>query len=158
MTNLTRLLPLLALLVPLSIPAFAEAITVTASRNATTPLRMIWVYNRATCYGAAFPKIILRKPKNGKLSYRKTKVKVPKGKRCAGKTAYAVTVYYRPNRGFRGNRKCSVRVFLSAIFGRNQSNGEIFRRENHCAVNSNPPCMADERNRHSRLFFEIGFG
>ncbi len=102
MTNLTRLLPLLALLVPLSIPAFAEAITVTASRNATTPLRMIWVYNRATCYGAAFPKIILRKPKNGKLSYRKTKVKVPKGKRCAGKTAYAVTVYYRPNRGFRG--------------------------------------------------------
>ena len=68
----------------------------------TTGLYYLWAYNRTTCYGAQYPKVRLKQPDHGKLTHRKERVRIPKGKPCAGKMAFRTVVFYTPDRGFRG--------------------------------------------------------
>ena len=85
----------------------AETFEIDVRAERTSGIYYFWSYNPTTCYGSPYPKIRLKQPKHGKLTHRKEKARIPKGKPCAGKISYRAVVYYKPDRGFRGKENVS---------------------------------------------------
>ncbi len=98
--------------------AFAETFRSNARSGAKVTVLSHWIYNNQ-CHSSNFAKVSFRQPANGTLSYVKKKVRVPKGKKCAGKLSNGVEVYYRSKPGFRGQDR--GRAYFTFDGGRNQS-------------------------------------
>jgi hypothetical protein len=67
-----------------------------------------YVFNESNCESAGIGTLNYKQPKNGKVSSRKGRSKVPAGQACAGKSFPAWIVTYTPNKGFRGKECGSI--------------------------------------------------
>ena len=86
-------------------PAYAASINVTVKSGKKTAIHTYALFNTITCATGAVPTASFRQPAHGTLSSGRRTVRIPKGKRCAGKLVKSVVVYYRSNSGFRGRDK-----------------------------------------------------
>ncbi len=80
----------------------AEKLEKTVKANHSSYLTGMALFSRRTCLGQRFPKLSRWSADHGKVSIRKIKQKIAKGKRCAGNTFYYAVVDYTPKRGYRG--------------------------------------------------------
>ena len=80
----------------------AETITKTVRSGYNSAIYSFAIYDKRGCRGGIFPKLSYSKAEQRRITLKKIKQVIPKGKRCAGNTFYYAVVYYSPNRGFRG--------------------------------------------------------
>ncbi|MEM8749328.1 MAG: hypothetical protein AAGF28_03455 [Pseudomonadota bacterium] len=89
-------------------PAFAARKKMDVRAGATTTISSMGVYNTSNCNAAPYPKVWLKQPKNGVLKSFKRRVRVEKGRKCAGKMLNYTFVSYTPKPGFRGDDRGKV--------------------------------------------------
>jgi hypothetical protein len=75
--------------------------------NKTKLIDVISLYDRDSCRQMVSGEKVRTQAKNGSLFVKRENYKLPKGP-CMGRTIKVVTVYYRPNKGFRGKDGGSV--------------------------------------------------
>ena len=85
--------------------AAAEKITKTVRSGYNSAIYSLAIYDKLSCRGGIVPRLVRSKAEHGKISMKRIKRRIPKGKRCSGNTYYYAVVYYQPNRGFRGKDK-----------------------------------------------------
>jgi hypothetical protein len=75
--------------------------------NKTKLIDVIGPYDGESCSSLVSGEKVRTQTKNGSLVVKRERYKLKKGP-CMGKTIKVVTVYYRPNKGFRGKDGGSV--------------------------------------------------
>jgi len=109
----------LGLLSLLLLTSFVQAETIrrTVSANKTTSVGAHGTYKQ-NCQPSAIPRMkVSTPPKNGTVSFKQVSFKLSEDAgRCAGRTVKGTAVYYKPNRGFRGEDVFRVR-FTMDMYG-----------------------------------------
>jgi len=97
----------LAILASLIVPtgAFAKNQNAEARSGATKIIGTFNTFNRVRCTSTPFAKASIRQPKNGTLTVRNQRHRVPKGRKCAGKMMNMSIISYKSKSGFRGKDK-----------------------------------------------------
>ncbi|WP_350333008.1 hypothetical protein [Coralliovum pocilloporae] len=105
-------------LLPASV-SFADTHTQTVRANKKTAVYNMAIYNRRHCTYAQMPEVVIvRDPKHGKVTTGKSSQKLSKNTGfCAGKRVKAINVFYKPNRGYRGDDTFKVRFRWSSYDG-----------------------------------------
>ena len=102
-----------ALALPLATGA-AHARGNAVAANKTTEVGFAWAIDARTCGNLAKPKITLGKPKHGQATAKWVTRRVVgasgAARKCNGRTAKGMAIYYTPGRGFRGQDGFRVRV------------------------------------------------
>lgn len=105
MRFLTTFCAALIFLAGLASAVYAANVNRVVPAGKTSLIFVFYNYNPETCYTSVSSKPKLRKPAHGTLTAKLTPFRVQKGKECAGRKVNAVSVFYTPDRGYRGRDK-----------------------------------------------------
>ncbi len=94
--------------------AQAETVRRTVPANKTSSVGAHATYNQQ-CHPSAIPKMKVSKaPEHGTVSFKQVSFKLSdRAGRCAGRSVKGTAVYYKPNRGYRGQDVFKVRFTMS---------------------------------------------
>ena len=85
--------------------AYAKNQNAEARSGVTKIIGRFNTFNRVSCTSTPFAKVSIRQPKNGKLTVKNQRHRVPKGSKCAGKMMNMSIVSYKSKPGFKGKDK-----------------------------------------------------
>ena len=104
--------------------AMADRASKTVPANRKSAVYAHAVYQKQTCISGPIPDMkVGKKPKNGKVTFQKTTFKLSKkAGGCAGKSIKGMSIYYTPNRNFRGQDQFTVNYSYEAYPGASRRN------------------------------------
>lgn len=110
------------------VPLAAHAKSVSVKANKTTALTGFYVYNPKNCHSSGQLKYkITRKPEHGTVTVKFQRGTIPDdARRCAGKQAGAMVVYYKPRGGYRGKDNATVVFYHQAYENSHQTRPQRF--------------------------------
>ena len=113
-----------ALTVALLSSAFADQLSKTVPANRKSQVYAHAVYQKQTCISMAIPNMkVGKKPKHGKVTFQRSTFKLSKKTGgCAGKSIKGMSVYYTPDRNFRGQDQFTVNYSYETYPGSSRKN------------------------------------